>query len=68
MEINGAGGSARRGENARDPLFFVAHSEKPAMIHNVKRESGGESDPYEGRPIQKRETKTQTHSLYEART
>ena len=41
--------------------FFVAHSEKPAIIHNVKRESGGEADLYGGGPIQKRETTT--HNL-----
>lgn len=47
-------------KNAWNPLFFVAQSEKPATIHNVKRESGGESDPYEGRPIQKREARNTT--------
>lgn len=40
-----------------DPLFFVAQSEKPAILHNVKRESGGEVDLYGGGPIQKREAK-----------
>ena len=44
-------------KNAWNPLFFVAQSEKPAIIHNVERESGGEVDLYGGGPIQKRETR-----------
>lgn len=50
------------GENGWEPLFFVAQSEKPAMIHNVKRESGGEVDLYGGGPIQKREARNTKHT------
>jgi hypothetical protein len=46
------------GENAWTHLFFVARREKPAMIHNVKRESGGEFDLYGGGPIQNREARS----------
>lgn len=50
-------GQLTEGENAWNHLFFVAQSEKPVMIHNVERESGGEVDLYGGGPIQKRETR-----------
>ncbi len=49
------------GENAGEPLFFVARAEKSASLSIVKRESGGEADIYGGGPIQKRETTT--HNL-----
>jgi hypothetical protein len=48
------------GENGGNPLFFVAREENPASLSIVKRESGGEVDPYEGGPIQKRETRSTT--------
>ena len=54
---NRAEGADCRGENAGNPLFFVARGEKPASLSIVERESGGESDTYECGPIQKRETK-----------
>jgi hypothetical protein len=54
-----------RWENAGESLFFVAHSEKSASLTTVERESGGESDLYGDRPIQKRETRSQknTHTM-----